>query len=328
MASFDVVSLFTNVPIGLAVDVVEKRLLDDCTLGSRTALLVEDIVILLRFCLNQTYFTFDNVVYHQIEGCPMGSPVSVTVANLVMEHVEKLVVNSLSFPLKMYCRYVDDTFVILKKVNLHTFHLALNSIHTAIQFTCETERDGVLPFLDVLVRRVGGGAVETEVYRKPCDSGNVLCFDSHHPAEHKRAVVRTLLSRCDVLSSNDDLRSRELTRISTSLGRRHYPGSFISDARKRMQQCRVDTGGKGKPTVCIPYVRGTSDSIRRALTPLGIRTVFKPAYTLAKAFSKPKDVTPANAQTGVVYKVNCVDCDATYIGETGRRRSTRLKEHR
>ena len=55
MASFDVVSLFTTVPIGLAVDVVEKRLLDDCTLGSRTALLVEDIVILLRFCLNQTY---------------------------------------------------------------------------------------------------------------------------------------------------------------------------------------------------------------------------------------------------------------------------------
>ncbi|CAN7977908.1 unnamed protein product, partial [Ixodes persulcatus] len=262
------------------------------------------------------------MVYHQIEGCPMGSPVSVRVANLVMEYVEKFVMTSLSFPLKMYCRYVDDTFVILKKVNLHAFHFALNSINTAIQFTCETERDGVLPFLDVLVHRVGGGAVETEVYRKPCDSGNVLCFDSHHPAEHKRAVVRTLLSRCDVLSSNDDLRSQELARISTSLGRRNYQGSFINETRKHMQQCRVDTGGKRKPIVCIPYVRGTSNSIRRALTPLGIRTLFKPTYTLANAFAKPKDITPANAQTA------CVDCDATYIGETGIRRSTWLKEHR
>uniref|UniRef100_A0A131YEL2 Tick transposon n=1 Tax=Rhipicephalus appendiculatus TaxID=34631 RepID=A0A131YEL2_RHIAP len=33
-------------------------------------------------------------------------------------------------------------------------------------------------------------------------------------------------------------------------------------------------------------------------------------------------------KSGVVHKVPCGHCDATYIGETGRKRSTRLKEHK
>lgn len=116
-------------------------------------------LILLWFCLNQTYFSFANVIYHQIEGCPIGSPVSVPVANLVMEHVETQVFSSLPFPVKMYCRYVDDTFVILKRDNLHDFHAMLNIVHHAIQFTYETEKDGVLPFLDILVRLYRDGSV-------------------------------------------------------------------------------------------------------------------------------------------------------------------------
>ena len=32
--------------------------------------------------------------------------------------------------------------------------------------------------------------------------------------------------------------------------------------------------------------------------------------------------------TGVVYQIPCKDCDAKYIGETGRSLETRLKEHK
>lgn len=260
MVSFDVVSLFTSFPVALAIEVAETSLKEDEDLGSRMSMSVEEIIVLLRFCLKQTYFSFANTIYHQIEGCPMGSPVSVVMANLVMEHVETRVLESIPFHVKMYCRYVDDTFVILKRANLEAFHQARNSVHPAIQFTCETEKDNLLPFLDVLVRRSENGRVETAVYQKQCDTGNFLSFDSHHPTEHKRSVVRTFLTRCDTVCSNQQLQLREAENVVGELERRHYPRKFIIDTQKRMRK-GTRNAPREKPTsiVSIPYVQGISD---------------------------------------------------------------------
>jgi hypothetical protein len=52
LVSFDVVSLFTNIPVDLAIKVATKRLRQDATLLQRTSLPVEDIIDLLSFCLN------------------------------------------------------------------------------------------------------------------------------------------------------------------------------------------------------------------------------------------------------------------------------------
>ena len=91
LVSFDVTSLFTNVPTNLAVDVAHRRLQDDVTLEERTALKVEEIVMLLKFCLDATYMyiCFRGKYYQQTFGTAMGSPVSVVVANLVMEEIEQ-----------------------------------------------------------------------------------------------------------------------------------------------------------------------------------------------------------------------------------------------
>lgn len=53
------------------------------------------------------------------------------------------------------------------------------------------------------------------------------------------------------------------------------------------------------------------------------RLFFKPHYTSSEAFANRKDRTPVDVQGGLVYIVECIDCDATYIGETGRKRFTR-----
>ena len=89
LVSFDVTSLFTNVPVGLACQVAEDRLIADTSLGDRTALSPPQVVTLLQFCLNAIYLAYQGQFYQQSFGTAMGSPVSVTVANLVMEDVEQ-----------------------------------------------------------------------------------------------------------------------------------------------------------------------------------------------------------------------------------------------
>ena len=71
-----VVSLFTKIPVDLAIKVAEKRLKQDALLGQRTSLPVEDLIDLLSVCLNTTQFTYNGTYYQQVFGTAMGSPVS------------------------------------------------------------------------------------------------------------------------------------------------------------------------------------------------------------------------------------------------------------
>ena len=75
------------------------------------------------------------------------------VANLCMEEIEESAINSSSVPPKIWKRYVDDSFCIIKKDNVPAFHDTLNSIDANISFTIEIESDNKISFLDTLVTR-------------------------------------------------------------------------------------------------------------------------------------------------------------------------------
>ena len=80
LVSLNVSSLFTNIPIVEAVQVIQQRLTQDDTLASRTTLSPDKVAKLLDICLRSTYFSYDCDFYQQQEGVAMGSPVSAAVA--------------------------------------------------------------------------------------------------------------------------------------------------------------------------------------------------------------------------------------------------------
>ena len=80
--------------------------------------------------------------------------------------------------------------------------------------------------------------------------------------------------------------------------------------------------------MCLPYVRGLSEQIRRILDRLEIGVVFKPDSWKASMMVGVKDAVEAGKKSGVVYEIECETCDKMYIGETGRSIKKRVKEHR
>ena len=95
------------------------------------------------------------------------------VANLCMEEIEESAINSSSVPPKIWKRYVDDSFCIIKKDNVPAFHDTLNSIDANISFTIEIESDNKISFLDTLVTR-RNGTIAVDVYRKPTHTDRYL----------------------------------------------------------------------------------------------------------------------------------------------------------
>ena len=89
LSSYDVIALFTSVPENPALSIIKDLLEKDSTLKERTVVPVKDIILLLKFCLKNTYFSFQGQSYEQVEGVAMGSPVSLIVANLYMEYFKQ-----------------------------------------------------------------------------------------------------------------------------------------------------------------------------------------------------------------------------------------------
>ena len=87
--SYDVSALFISVPIDPALKIIKDLLVKDPTLKDRMVISIDDIILLLEFCLKNTYFSFEGQFFEQVEGAAMGSPVSPIVANLYMEFLEQ-----------------------------------------------------------------------------------------------------------------------------------------------------------------------------------------------------------------------------------------------
>ena len=330
LVSFDVISLFTKIPVDLAIKVARKRLRQDVTLSQRTSMPIEDIIDLLSFCLNTTYFVFDGIYYQQVFGTAMGSPVSAVIANLVMEDVEQRALASAPVRLSFWKRFVDDIISAVSRNDIDILLQHLNSIEPSIQFTVERETNGDLAFLDLNVYRTIEGKLETAVHRKPTHTDKYLSYNSHHPVSHKKSVAKTLLQRAEHLPSNSDSQANEREYVLNILRENNYPKDFLKNCLNP-SACRNQNNSEGDTSIkgyaVVPYIQGVTELIKRILSNCNIKVALKPYLTLGHIFAKPKDPIPTNQKTHAVYSIPCNDCEKEYLGQSKRQFGTRLKEH-
>ena len=341
LCSHDVVSLFTNTPIPQALEIIQKRLIQDKTLKNRTMLSVQDIMELLEFILNTTYFTFRDSIYQQQFGTAMGSPVSPIVANLFMEDLEQRAIATAPECCKprLWKRYVDDTLEVIKKGEEENLTNHLNSIDStgSIKFTYEMEDKGSIAFLDTLIERREDGTIKLKVYRKKTHTNQYLAFTSHHPLHQKMGVIRTLLDRCEGIVTEECDRNQEEDTIMAALKTCGYPGwsvKAVKDQMKKREERKEEKKQKSRERqdqeksrgmVVLPYVKGLSEKVSRMLKKKKISTAMRPHTTLRQLLVHPKDkLEPGEG----VYTIACGNCEKKYIGETKRKLSVRVKEHR
>jgi hypothetical protein len=330
LVSLDIISLFTTTPVDESLLVVRRRLEEDVKLQHRTHHTVDTIMELLTVCLCNTYFYWNGEFYRQKRGMAMGSSLSPVVSGIFLEELEARALETSVVKPKMLKRYVDDMFAVWPQDQspVQTFLDHMNKQNPHIQFTLEIEKNNKLPFLDVFVEKVDGRLV-TSVYRKPTDSGQYLHYSSNHCKSIKSGIVNTLLHRAETHCTSEESRKREEKEVETILIKNNYPPKLINNVRTRRAQRTEDTSKvqvKPRSTMCIPYVTGLSEKIRRIGNGYGLRTVFSSQDTIRSRLVnfKPRDL---KSNKDVVYEIPC-ECRSIYIGETGRPVEVRVTEHK
>ena len=116
-------------------------------------------------------------------------------------------------PQKVWERFVDDIYSILKRTYLKNFFHHINNLHQNIKFTMDEERNEELALLDTLLKR-NNGKISALVYKKPTHTDQYLHYISHHQTSYKKNVVSSLLNRAfsiitnkyDLYKENDGIR--------------------------------------------------------------------------------------------------------------------------
>ena len=86
MVSFDVVGLFTNVPLKHTIKIILNRIYEKNEI--KTNIPREDMKLLLEMCTKNVHFTYDQKIYTQIDGVAMGSPLGPVIAGIYMVDLE------------------------------------------------------------------------------------------------------------------------------------------------------------------------------------------------------------------------------------------------
>ena len=121
IVSFDATALFTSILVERALKIVDRKIPEINEWELHARLTQSQIMFLLTFVLKNRYFTFEAIRYHQVFGCAMGSPVSAAMAELVMQEVEKIALNTSNFKPRWWKRYVDDSSACLKTKDIQVF---------------------------------------------------------------------------------------------------------------------------------------------------------------------------------------------------------------
>ena len=331
LISFDVVSLFTNVPLRKTVNVILDRVYKDKVI--QTNLKKRTLKKLIIDTCSKTAFSYNNVIYEQTDGVSMGACLGPVLANIIMTELEKVVVDGLIQQglIKFYARYVDDTLLLVKPEDTDEILRKFNQFHKNLKFTVDKFEDCVPHFLDLEIHPDG-----VSIYRKETLTAQFVNYNSFTKFNHKVAWMRSLVTRAKRFCSPNRLKE-EMKNIRKFASYNGFPKWIVdSTMKKANKQKQLSDEEEEHISLCLtlPYIGNASEQIvkrskkkltRYLIEKVRISVFFK--STKLCFFTSNKDRVPIMSNSFVIYEYSCPGCAEKYIGKTESTLFNRTKEH-
>ena len=242
-----------------------------------------------------------------------------------------------------YRRYVDDIFAVFEnKEKAIEFLAFLNGRHPNIKFTSEENENGVLPFLDIIIRN--RNRLETSVFHKSTYTGLLTNFKSFVPFTYKKRLIDTLLDRTFKINSSWNGLDLDFKALKNTFLKNLYPCKLIDKCIKKFLNKKFSITEPNIPQkditesnckyVTLPYIGNFSKVTRTKIQKL-VKNFCKPDVQLnivftifkIKNYFSTKDPLPECFKSHVVYSFLCPRCQSCYVGRTHAHFDTRINQH-
>jgi len=248
--------------------------------------------------------------------------------------------------LKAWKRYRDDIYILWNggSEKLDCFFWQLNYKHPRIEFTIEREKNGVLPFLDLSIKRLPTKLI-TKVYRKETHTQRYIHWRSNQSKNCKLGVLKGLVHRAHLLCDikEDLLNGLELLRnvficngYPKKLVEKTITDSWKVELKKQiyneLEEADPDHHEKEEKseyfdTLHAPYIAGFSEKLAKDLKHINVGITFSKGRTFFNSFCRLKPPCAQDMRKNVIYCLNCKTCPQIYIGETQQWFPSRRYQH-
>ena len=335
LVSFDVKSLFTNVPLKKTIEVILDRVYNRKLIN--TNLKKRTLKKLILDTCNKTAFLANGIIYQQTDGVSMGASLGPVLANIIMTELERAVVDDLvdDGTLKFYATYVDDTLLMLKPEDVDGVLQKFNAYHPNLEFTVDRFENCVPHFLDLEIHRSG-----ITIYRKDTHTAQFTHYSSFTKWGHKIAWIRSLVNRAKRLCEPSKL-SQEIAKIRKFAAYNGFPKWAVRNIVKRSLQPtqypkEEDESDHETIHLTLPYIGDQGESVVNKCTKRLAKLMKKEKKVVFKVFlettklaffTSNKDKTPFLSSSGVVYEYSCPGCAKSYVGKTTNTLFNRACQH-
>ena len=131
MTNLDIDALFTNISLDETIDICINKLFQAPEILAK-GISKNDFCDLLNLATKDSFFTFNNKFYIQVDDVAMGSPLDPTLANIFLSHHEENWLNKfpIEFKSTFYRRMLMTFFYILNHLNLPSRFVNIYPLNT------------------------------------------------------------------------------------------------------------------------------------------------------------------------------------------------------
>ena len=303
----------------------------DKTLRERTKWTPRQIVNLMEICLDTHFKSYNGTIYTQTDGTPIGKSISGPMAGIYLRWFEYTFIRNSKFSsqILLWRRMRDDVLILWKKCthfDLNDLKQYLNSIEERVQWTMELEEERSLPFTDILITRLDNKLI-TKVYRKATHTNKYINWRSCNAKEILIGTMKTLIFRAHKLCDLQEDLQDELLFLKDTFISNDFPPRVVGRIFSTYKPGEKQKMESFDYTLCLPFVPGFSENLKRELQKQGIRVAFRRGQTLESLLCRLKCREPITKSKNNIYKRNCKTCNFTCIGETRQYQECRDRGH-